>query len=163
MIASLPPMPRRTLVLAAGNLAAVALVAWPWVTEGTSARRFADAPRPAVETPALAVLPPAAAFAATAERPLFSPSRRPPSAPATAGKGALDGRYRLLGLVIAGPARRALVIEIAGGRRLELSEGDAIEGWTVKRIDRDRVLFTSPAAEATLTLGSASAPAPAGR
>jgi type II secretory pathway component PulC len=72
----------------------------------------------------------------------------------------IDGRYRLLGLVIAGSARHALIAPIAGGRTLELGEGEAVDGWTVTRIERDRVVLSSPAGEATLGLtGSPTDPA----
>ena len=157
MIAALPAMHRRTLALAAANVVAAALVLWPWLPERAHPPRFPET-HGVADAPALARLPPPATFAATAQRPLFSPSRRPPAMAAQPGTSALAGRYRLQGLVIAGKARRALVADVAGGRKLELGEGDAIEGWVVKRIERDAVVLVSPAGEATLTLGAGGAP-----
>jgi hypothetical protein len=152
-------MPRRTLALAAANLLAAVVVLLPWLPERAHRMRIAEGPA-AVEAPDLAILPALASFAATMERPLFSPSRRPPTAPAPSGAGPLAARYRLQGLVIAGHARRALIADVGGTRRFELGEGDAIEGWVVKRIDRDAVVFASPAGEATLTLSHAAGAAP---
>jgi type II secretory pathway component PulC len=100
----------------------------------------------------LAALAPFVDYAATIERPLFSPSRRPEAAAAAPNASGIASRYRLQGLVIAGTTRHALVTEIAGGHTQELGEGDALEGWTVTRIEQDRVTLTSPAGEATLAL-----------
>jgi hypothetical protein len=160
MTRTLPAMHGRTLALAAANLVVAAIAVWPWLPDRAQSARISAAPSVAAR-PMLASLPPLAAFTATSERPLFSPSRRPPAAAAPRGTSALDGRYRLLGLVIAGTARRALVAEIAGGRKFEIGEGEAIEGWVVKRIDRDAVLLASPSGEATLTLRNAAGAAPA--
>lgn len=127
-----------------GALAAffAAVAIWPWLVPPVPASR------PAVEqsmvAPALspANLPGLAAYAAIVERPLFVPSRRPPPGVTSS----IEGRYRLLGIVGAGAKRRAFVAD--GTRRIEVGEGDAIDGWTVKEIAQDRVLLTSPAGEA---------------
>jgi general secretion pathway protein N len=103
-------------------------------------------------------LPPLDSFASVLARPLFSPSRRPP-ANAKVASSALVGRYVLLGLVSVGDKRHALVAD--GERRIELAEGAAIDGWTVSRIEQDRVTLTSPAGRATLTLRAAAAAAAA--
>ena len=154
MTAALRP---RAAALAAANLLVAALVVWPWLSD--SARTLQrPAARAVAEAPMLPTLPPFSEFAAASERPLFSPSRRPPTAEQR-GTSALEERYRLLGLVIAGKAKRALVGEIAGGRRFEVGEGDAIEGWAVKRIERDAVVFASPAGETTLMLRNGGPPA----
>ena len=146
----------RPAALTALNIVVAAIVVWPWLPEGTRAPQRAAAPA-AAEAPLPATLPPIGEFAAITARPLFSPSRRPPvvAQPATS---ALEERYRLLGLVIAGSARRALIGEVAGARRFEIGEGDAIDGWVARRIEPDAVLFASPAGEATLTLRSAAPP-----
>ena len=54
--------------------------------------------------------------------------------------------YRLLGLVTAGPTRRAWLAE--GTRNFEIGEGDMLEGWTVQRIEQNRLVLSSPAGEA---------------
>lgn len=138
----------RPLAFASANLVAALLAAWPFVPSRAPAE---PAPAAPIEdaTPRLARLPPFADFAATSARPLFSATRRPDPAAAMLG---IDGRYRLMGLVIAGAARHALIAPVAGGRALELGEGEAVEGWTLARIERDRVVLRSPAGEATLAL-----------
>ena len=98
---------------------------------------------------ALPSLAPRAEFAAITERPLFSPSRRPDATAAVVG---IASRYRLLGTVVANEKGRALVAPVSGGRAIELGEGDALDGWTVRRVEHDRVLFASPAGEATLAV-----------
>ena len=156
MTAALRP---RAAALAAANLLVAALVLWPWLSDGArSLQRPAGRAVAVADAPLLPSLPPYSEFAVTSERPLFSPSRRPPTAEQH-GTSALEERYRLLGLVITGNAKRALIGEIAGGRRLEVGEGDTIEGWAVKRIERDAVVFASPAGEATLTLRNGAPPA----
>jgi len=160
---SAAPRSLRTLALVAANLAIAALIAVPLLGGDSGAGRAAAPQHGANAPPPLAPLGPFVAYAATIERPLFSPTRRPASLAAAPGAAAIEGRYRLQGLVIAGTARHALVTEIAGGRTRELGEGDALEGWTVTRIEQDRVMLTSPAGEAMLALPSAASPDPAKR
>ena len=135
----------RPVFVAAGVLAA--LTVWPWLPphEPPPPREAAAAP-----PPALAALPPPSAFAAVTDRPLFSPSRRPAAAPAGAAQSPLESRYRLVGVVIAGSERHALVSE--GKRHLELRLGSTLEGWVVTGIAADRVTLASPAGEAVLRL-----------
>ena len=141
----------RPLALAAANIAVALLAAWPWLPRPAPAQPPATAP--AEDTaPKLARPAPFSDFAETSDRPLFSATRRPVPG---AGMLGVDGRYRLIGLVIAGAARHALIAPAAGGRALELGEGEAVEGWTVTRIERDRVVLSSPAGEATLGLTAA--------
>jgi len=139
----------RTLALAGANLAVAAIVLLPWLPAAApsapvSLRSEGDAPK-------LARLPRFADLGATIERPLFAPSRRATS-PGQAATLGIASRYRLQGLVIAGAARHAIIAPIAGGPALELGEGDALEGWTVKRIEHDRVVLSSATGEATLAL-----------
>lgn len=159
MTFALPAIRHRSFALAGANLLAAALAIWPWVPESARPTPVPNAWKVA-DAPALASLPPFAEFAATIERPLFSPSRRPAAAAVPHGAGAIESRYRLQGLVIAGNARRALIAEVAGGRSFEIGEGEAIEGWVVKRIERNAVVFAAPSGEATLTLRNASGAGP---
>lgn len=141
---------RREHVLGAAVLLVGALAVWPWLVPPLPATRPV-APRAAqAAAPALAPLPPMTTYAAIVERPLFSSSRRP-----TPGAGGVPGpsvesRYRLLGIVATGVRKTAFVAE--GARRLEIAEGDTLDGWTVKTIGQDRVLLASPAGEAALKL-----------
>ena len=49
-----------------------------------------------------------------------------------------------------GDSRRALLAE--GKRRFVIAERGTLEGWTVARIEHDRVVLSSPAGEAVLIL-----------
>ena len=150
-----------TLLLASAAAFLAAAAIWPWLPSATASRPTAETARPAADSGAIAGLPPLASFAATVERPLFSPSRRPATADRQAPPGTnIEIRYRLQGLVTAGHERRALLKEAAGQRRLEVGEGDAVEGWIVKRIEQDRLVLSSSTGEATLTLGRAGAATP---
>lgn len=143
---------RLPLSLAALVLAAAALR--PWLPDRATAPIRRPTARLAATIPAqLAALPPLTHFAATIERPLFSPSRRPPTG-STAGvsSAVLARRYRLQGIIAVGPAKHALVIDRKNGRRLEINPGETIDGWTVKRIAPDRLILASPAGTATLRL-----------
>jgi hypothetical protein len=136
------------LALLCALLAGAAL--WPWFPASEAAPRLAETAAPAGE-PKLAGLPPFADFSAAADRPLFSPSRRP-TPNAVSFSGGIADRYRLQGLLVAGKSRRAQLVEIAGGRIVELGEGDKLEGWTVKKIEQDRLVLSSATGEATLTV-----------
>lgn len=112
------------------------------------------APRPAVRRP----MPEKTTFAAIIERPLFSPSRRPRSEETPiAPTPILD--FSLLGVVISTGEPLALVKPGAGGEPVRVKEGEGISGWTVSRIESDRILVRHGGMERELRLDFA-APAP---
>jgi hypothetical protein len=128
-------------------MAALALA--PWIAGGPTAPTLPHAPGEAA-VPRLAALPPFAAYAEIAARPLFLPSRRPNAEAAAAG---IETRYRLLGIVIAGSERHALLAPVAGGPGIELAPGGSLDGWKAARIEADSVVLTSPAGhDATIGL-----------
>jgi hypothetical protein len=140
-------------VLGASALVFVAIAAWPWLVPPVPAVRPLVAPSTSAPAPSVATLPPLASYAAIVERPLFSPSRRPaPGAPTTLGPS-IESRYRLVGIIAAGAKKKALIAD--GARRVEIAEGDTLDGWTVTGIGKDRVTLTSPAGEAALKLAPA--------
>lgn len=152
------PALRLNPALGAAAIVFAALAVWPWLFPPLPATRPLAAPPAGAPAPALAPLPPLASFTAIVERPLFSPSRRPPPG-ATAALGAsIESRYRLIGIVVTGPKKKAFVAE--GARRLEIVEGDILDGWTVTEIGQDRVRLTSSTGEAALKLTPAAAEAP---
>jgi hypothetical protein len=146
-------------LLAAAALVFGLIAVWPWLAP-IPALAPAGQPPPSPD-PAIPPLLPPKAYSAIAERPLFSPTRRPaPNAPVVSDSGV--ARYRLLGLVTAGGARHALIAD--GSRRLEIGEGSVLDTWTVLRIEPDRVVLTSPEGEASLRMERpAAAPSPNGR
>lgn len=148
---------RPTLVVA--NLVVAALAVWPWLPERAHSQRVSAVPGTASDVAAVATLPSLASLTATVERPLFAPSRRaPPTGAAPLINAGIESRYRLRGLAIAGAARRALVAEIASGRTIQVGVGDSLDGWTVTRIEQDRVILSSSMGEATLGLKPRAAP-----
>jgi len=153
------PSLRRDHALAAAVLLFAGVAAWPWLVSPAVHDR-PPAAGTAAPAAALAPLPPLAEFGAIVERPLFLPSRRPEAAIGVAGPAApgAESRYRLLGLVSAGPARKALVAD--GARRFEVKEGDRLDDWTVRRVEQDRLVLSSPAGEAVLKLAPAAAVKP---
>jgi hypothetical protein len=147
----LPPRKRLSHVLVGAAVLFTVLAIWPWVAPLSAPGPAAEAAQTPPPAPAIADLAPLATFPAVFERPLFSPSRRPPpneKAPVLGTGGA--ERYRLLGLMTAGQTRRALLAD--GSRRFEIAEGAAFDGWIVARIEQDRVVLSSPSGETELRL-----------
>ena len=104
-------------------------------------------------------MPEKASFAVIVERPLFSSSRRPHSEQNTpASTPSLD--LSLSGIVTSVNEPVALVkVGTGGGDPKGVKEGETISGWTVARIESDRVLVRYDAMERELLLDFA-APAP---
>jgi hypothetical protein len=145
--------------LLGGATAACALMAvWPWLFPPVPATRpLATAPA-STPAPALSALPPLTNFSAIVERPLFSPSRRPPPGVSAAAGPLVASRYRLLGVLATGPKKRAFLAD--GARRVDVAEGERLDGWTVKQIGADSVRLSSSDGEAVLTLKPAVQPEP---
>jgi len=144
---------------AGAALLLVAAAIWPWVAPAGAPRNTAST-EGAAPPPPLRMLPPLTALSAIAERPLFSPTRRPNAPAAAPVETSQPGRYRLLGVIGVGNSRRALVVD--GSRRIEISEGGALDTWTVKRIEIDRVVLATPHGETVLSVqraGPEAAPA----
>jgi hypothetical protein len=144
---------RLNQALGTAALVFAGIAAWPWLVPPIPAVRAAASPPAQATAPALPSLPPLASYATIVERPLFSPSRRPALGARTALGPSIESRYRLVGIIAAGPKKKALVAE--GARRVEIAEGDTLDGWTVAAIGKDRVTLTSPTGEAALKLSPA--------
>jgi len=142
--------PRPNHVLGAAALVFAATAAWPWLVPPVPTVRPLAAPPASAPAPSVATLPPLASYAAIVERPLFSPSRRPAPGAQTALGPSIESRYRLVGIIAAGTKKKALVAD--GARRIEIAEGDTLDGWTVTAIGKDRVALTSPTGDAALKL-----------
>lgn len=108
-----------------------------------------QAAAPAIKLPA----PRTVEYPAIAEHPLFYPTRRPwvppplpeqPPPVAAAPSPLTD--YSLIGVVASDSMRTALV-RARANKVLTLSEGQEIDGWTLKEITPERLYFT--AGEAT--------------
>jgi hypothetical protein len=152
MISLARPEPRLSVGLIGAIVLLGAAAIWPWIPGSRSTTAAATEP-PAAEAKDAAAfkLPPFETFTAAVERPLFSPSRRPgPAGPAPVPVA--QAPYRLIGIVVAGAHRRALIGQ-AAAPPIEVGEGDSFEGRTVKRIDQNRIVFADAKGnESVLTL-----------
>jgi hypothetical protein len=105
-------------------------------------------------------LPPAAPADATATRtaddgadqalarPLFSPDRRAAAGTAGARAGGPSGpslRSRLVGLSVSGVVAEALFADPLRNEVVTAHQGDTVEGWTIERIEPQRVILTQGA------------------
>jgi hypothetical protein len=123
-------------------------------TAGTGGSRPLPPPPPA---PGLAPAP-ESAFAVVLERPVFSPWRRPAPAPAAGEVTAAAGQVRVVGIVIAGEDRMALVQLGDGDPPRPVRQGQEIGGWVAISIASDRVLFRHDGAEQEIGLDYRAAP-----
>lgn len=142
--------------LSVGLVAAVVVLAaaaiWPWLPGSGRTAAVGPATPPPEAKASTVKLPAYETFTATIERPLFSPSRKPVTAPVQAPLPATQGPSRLIGIVVAGAHRRALIAQ-TGAAPIEIGEGESFEGRTVKRIEQNRVVLVDvKGAETVLTL-----------
>jgi hypothetical protein len=126
---------------------------------------------PLAEADLALALPPPERFAVIVERPLFSPTRRPTPpaadvAPAPEAMPELPPEaeapaeaepppvvdFTLVGVVIAGTERYALVERHEDGRVVQVPEGGDVSGWFAVLIDPDRAVFRNGAVEEELLL-----------
>jgi hypothetical protein len=117
---------------------------------GASLQAAAPGPRkpppPAFDIDALAEV-----TASITERPLFNPSRRPPSAPAVAAvAGAESDRLPRLTGVIIGPAGGRAIFAGADGKSHSAAEGDAIGAFQVRTIDPGAVTLSGSGGDRVL-------------
>ena len=129
----------------------------PTIETKVSPRAVAEG-RIATLPPHRQAMPEKPRFSAIVERPLFSTSRRPPSEEIpVASTPAPD--FSLFGVVISTGEHFALVRPATGGDPVRVQEGEEIFGWTVGRIESDRILVKRGPTEGELLLDF-TAPAP---
>ena len=127
----------------------------------------ADAPAPVQESSSAALANPAAAqslerLSATVDRPLFSPSRRPPAPPPPPVARAPEPPAPpppppdlvLSGIVMDGEGARAVVRVGAEKKNKRAQIGDDIGGWMVSQIEGRRLVLSRDGRFATFTLFS---------
>lgn len=142
------------LIVAAAALGTHLLVSPPSLDEAPAVAAVPGPepdPEPAAEDAFAIPGPgPLTRFAEITERPLFSPSRRPPvraraatpkpvAAAAPTPKQIDTGEYRLLGVVIEEDRRVALLRSLRGRTIEVVSEGGTLEAWTVEKIEPESV------------------------
>lgn len=115
----------------------------------------------AVATTAFFSPPSEASFAAIDARPLFSPTRKPIDVPQAAGGPAGSGpsapppllNVVLVGVILDGEKQLALVKVQGAPFAASLKVGATLDGWQVKEIASDKVVFHAGTAEQVLGLG----------
>ncbi|MCB2099956.1 MAG: hypothetical protein KDE22_03745 [Rhodobacterales bacterium] len=101
------------------------------------------------DLPRVKPLPPDSRFAVITNRPVFSPTRRPPEPkpepPVPVAKAAPaepeieTGQYRLIGVIIDEGGSIALVKDKRSPDMLRVSVGDTLAGWTVEKVEADSI------------------------
>jgi len=90
-------------------------------------------------------------FRAIVERPLFSPTRRPP--PSAAGEPDAGPRqFQLKGVVVSAREQHALIVSQSTGKSYRVRTGDVVEGWRVERITAQSAAFTKGGVETLVRL-----------
>ncbi len=111
--------------------------------------------------PSLDELPPELQFTMAAiqdfdsvlERPLFSPTRRPPPVEGGAEPATIrDFDYALTGVMIDDDARIALFRKTDGSGVVRQAEGTSIEGWLLKDVQSDFVVLERDGEEQVVEL-----------
>lgn len=97
-------------------------------------------------------------FSATRDRPLFSPTRRPPLPPpvliAAPPPPPLPPNVALLGVIMDGAQAQAVVRAGSTQKVLRVSIGDDIGGWKVGQIEEQRLVLLRNGRTATFTMFS---------
>jgi general secretion pathway protein N len=93
-------------------------------------------------------LPRLADLTATLDRPLFVPGRRPPAAaavgeapPVLQATTSASFSMELSAVVVSDGERSAYFVDAKSGKLTRLREGDALDGWTVRKVAPDSVLM----------------------
>ena len=138
------------------DVALVLLLYWSAAAFG------ADAPAPVQDSPGTAFSNPLAAqpqerLSATVDRPLFSPSRRPPprpvaQAPEPTAPPPPPPDLVLSGIVMDGESARAVVRVGAEKKVVRAQIGDDIGGWTVSQIEGRKLVLSLDGRFVTFTL-----------
>ncbi len=97
-----------------------------------------------------------ASLDAIENRPIFSPARAPvkSKADASAAAAAFPTDVSLIGVIIDGQQKLALIKNTGAAFAGSVTEGVAIEGWTVAEIDADRIVLQSGAQKQAILLSS---------
>jgi hypothetical protein len=107
---------------------------------------------------AVAAAPAHAAYSAIGRHPLFSPTRQPWVPPPAAVDSARHAApappagFAVIGTVVGGGIRRAIVRPPNGDTTILLAEGQQLQGWTLRRIGRESLRFERAAATWQLRL-----------
>lgn len=125
-----------------------------------------DVPRPSdmlATLPAFTLPALEGAFKETAERPLFSPTRRPAALNLAANVPAMKkGQFKLSGTAVNSDLTIAYLREVTSGKTVRVAKGKEINGMTLATVEVNRVVLKQGEETEELMLGTApSPPAPA--
>jgi hypothetical protein len=117
----------------------------------------------AAAAPATTTAAAVASYPAIAAHPLFYPSRSPwrppppppPKPPAPKAPPTLT-KYALVGLIVSGDTRIALIKPPGSEKTILLGVGQELNGWMLKEITRDRLRFAAGDAGYDMTLSKPS-------
>ena len=121
---------------------------WTAASRAPEPVRLAEAPSGTAGSGELPPLPAARSFEMAAlssyteivSRPVFSPTRRPPTAARVVGeRGAGTAAVSLIGVILSADERIALIKLATGARVLRLRENERLDGWTLVAIELRRV------------------------
>ena len=141
-------------LLASTSVLLYALAIYPWLMPISAPNASAGMDSEPRIAAAVDALPPLASFSAVFRRPLFSPSRRPPSAvQIVSGGSGVIGHYQLLGVIRVNGIWRALIAD--ANRRVEVLEGSTLDDGTVSQIGQDQVVVSTPRGQTVLKLSRA--------
>jgi hypothetical protein len=140
-----------------GSLAAL-LALTPAFVAAADVAPQGDAQQPAAPAAPLAIQP-LDGLRALRERPLFSPTRRPPPPPPVAERRPEPPsppppppNIALYAVVVDGNEARAVVRTAPGADVIRVHPGDDIGGWTVARIETQRLVLSLDGRLATFTM-----------
>lgn len=123
-----------------------------------------------IATPPLPVFhpPPSENFDEINARPVFDRARAPIAADTTTSIGSFSGSstsppaVSLVGIIIDGPRRIAMIRSSVAPVATSVSLGDSIQGWKVDEIDPDRIVLRSGSDKAEVRLSQSRSPNAAG-
>ncbi len=140
---------RLVLVLAAAAALYVAWTTQPTRSDpGSDGLAVAGSPPPALPSDGTAQ-PEKTAYAAIAQQPLFYPSRKPwapppaPTPPPVVKAPPPLTKYVLVGVILSGQSRSALIRPPGAAEVITLEEGQNLEGWRLQEISRARLRFSA--------------------
>jgi len=105
--------------------------------------------------PARFEAPPMEAFAAVDDRSVFNPLRvrvEAPAAPSSAGATSLPSDLTLIGVILDGDTRLALIKSPSHPLAVGVAVGGSIEGWQVSRVDPDKIVLRGGGSEQELKM-----------
>jgi type II secretory pathway component PulC len=131
---------------------------------GDEPSRLAVAPAAATADPSIArqavALPPLGTFPEVTQRPLFSENRLP-AAVETTQSGDASGPLALAGTVISNNVHSALFAVGNPPVLTRFKEGQTVDGWSIRAIERNRVVLRRGAEEREVKFHDNAAAAPA--